>query len=968
MFIPFEKFKSLEPSAWILSGAGISREDIKDALLKKNKFIASECIFSVADFCSKILDVSNSQILSRLSRQEILKKIINDPRVGDSLVELKKLKRRRNFIKKIDQAIQKGRMSFFSWEEELVYSQRLQERFAVSFSKEIEHYGIRRNEIRLLAQAYETWLKVDDLWDEPRLLFEATERLRGRWGFYKKPNEIYYLSLQKPESREKALLEVISQHVSVHEKILSEVETGAELGAGEEVRANKEVGASAEPGVPYSESGAGAEPGNIENESKIIYEQWHTFDDACESFSDRVIASKEFNQHTILLPDDRDLWVILERVLNKHRIPQRNPRSPIAIKLDESLKLAFLPLMLVAKDFPLPLVCEFVRFFHSDQNSFNTIIQKCSDCGIQRGLKNYNREELKPLYELFILLKERFPTRVCLNDLKNAHLFYLFQTQMFEEIALQQIEQFWNSLESDYKKFHNLEKKIPLLFWITQIQTRMDQETPLPHPFSSPEGLSLYRLDQVNVCATEIENLWILGLPDQWLESVNTSDEWFSERERESLSSEFLIRSGLQIQKERLAALRFWLSRAKNVIFLDAHYSWNGKERMSLLPTLKELDIDCEHIILKEPGAHPRWKNSFFHSELIQPQIVSLSPKPDLVIRGGELDRYSRCPFQALAGYRWKLEDLKLPEPTLRPDVRGVLVHEALSVLMKNFKLEKGFLLSPQEALEIVWKKKKKGFLKTSWVEEYEKKKILERLEVFCLKEVEYQKRVKPKLLFIEEDRTPFQIEWPEGVVRGRPDRIDEVEEGVFVIDYKTSSQVPHGSDIFYKSYALQLPLYMLMAEKIYSKPAIGAQFIQLDKKGTRSSGLFFKEYNGKETIGLTMARKNSKSLLELNRLEVLKKIETMIRAHIKDLNQGFYSPIPKKDQECLTCSYIDLCGKKRKIESFNDTGIDTGIDTDANTDSDINTAISINSDTNNKDFEFGKNPSKFKNKKVNKK
>src|SRR5690606_39250425 len=86
--------------------------------------------------------------------------------------------------------------------------------------------------------------------------------------------------------------------------------------------------------------------------------------------------------------------------------------------------------------------------------------------------------------------------------------------------------------------------------------------------------------------------------------------------------------------------------------------------------------------------------------------------------------------------------------------------------------------------------------------------------------------------------------------VIGKPDRVDLNESdqngsGLFIIDYKSSGHVPHGSEIVQDLYRLQLPIYAIALQRTSQKPVIGVQFVEFDRRNTRSRGIFFKPWNG---------------------------------------------------------------------------------------------------------------------------
>jgi RecB family exonuclease len=146
----------------------------------------------------------------------------------------------------------------------------------------------------------------------------------------------------------------------------------------------------------------------------------------------------------------------------------------------------------------------------------------------------------------------------------------------------------------------------------------------------------------------------------------------------------------------------------------------------------------------------------------------------------------------------------------------------------------------------------------------------------------------------------------------GIPDRIDETPDGIFVIDYKTAGNQPKAPDLVDAGYRLQLPFYALAAMNHFKKPALGVQFVELTREGSRTSGIFFERFNGKEPGKITQIRKGSLSLVAGDPDEVWSKVREEIEKHLDSYTAGKFSVKPKKPTECPRCRFNDLCGYKR--------------------------------------------------------
>jgi hypothetical protein len=107
---------------------------------------------------------------------------------------------------------------------------------------------------------------------------------------------------------------------------------------------------------------------------------------------------------------------------------------------------------------------------------------------------------------------------------------------------------------------------------------RLDQATPPPEKLRPRQGLKVYRLGQSTVNFSP-KRLWVFGLPSSWLKGEGLGDYTYSEHEREILS-EFGVRSAFDQKEERFKQLQSWFSVSKEIVFLDASYDWQGRERV----------------------------------------------------------------------------------------------------------------------------------------------------------------------------------------------------------------------------------------------------------------------------------------------------------------------------------------------------------------------------------------------------
>ena len=904
--IPHEELSGLSPRVWLCIGPGFAREDMKAAVLARTSSFTASAITTVQEISRKLLEagrpetkISNDRILNSLARQEVLRTLLAEPRIGERMIELKRLRRQGTFFKKLDSEIQAGRLLFsHDTERDVLY-----ERLAQSVGE-----SPLRDEIRALARAYETWLRASSLWDGPALLKEAQELLQEN-GWPEKlarPERILYYSTQAEESLEKSFWESLDRNVQV-----------------------EKFGYSTGSAAPATALAA------VWN-----WERWHTLDDAAESFADelqaRIKTPADWNRLAVLIPDIPSIRRSMLRALADRKIPLADPRDPSRLRWDETVKMAMLPLELVARNFERHQVLAWMgqRRAEYPVAKYVELVREIAFRGVRDGLRSYlpreaftpSRERVRapvdftPLYSELQDLLRRFGGKKTARELGKAHLQWLSeQAPKIPELGplLEFFEAFWNQLCEDLVRVNLEERRGAPLYWLERLRTRLAEMTPPVERLKPEAGLRIFRLQQAPLETLPID-LFIFGMPARWL-TVDGGDYWFNARERDLLGTEFAVRSSRLFREERLLVLKSWFAMASSITLLDADYGEDGRERETLEALLQALGSPLTEAVSK--GSHPRWCQSYSALRPAPPLEIKLPPvknrkpgeKPSLSATA--LDRFSRCAFQGLALQRWKLWDLRDPGLDLWPEVRGTMLHDSVKILLRSRDPGGQFTVTPREALDRAWSERPpKGFFRSQRTEEYEKLRSTLVLENFCSVEREYFERAGTKTFSLEELKV--KLEYPEFVIVGEPDRIEEHADGFFVADFKSASGQPNGLEILEKGYRLQLPFYAIALQGQTGKPVIGVQFIELTRGGVRSSGIFFERWNGKEPGKLTRLRSNVKSLFKEEPDEIWSRIEEKMITQARDYLNGNYRVAPKKESECRGCAAADLCGFKRLAAS----------------------------------------------------
>jgi RecB family exonuclease len=899
----------LDPEAWLVVEAGVSREEVKERFLLSDTGFVSTAIQDVASLCQFILGalVERDRVLGAPSRQEILRRMLAERDLSEQTPELRRLKRQRDFYKKLDRAIQAARMTYASAEEREAQEERLQ----VSFGG-----GQLRSEIRIVIEAYESWLDENKAWDLPRLILAAVGVLSASEIPIELPPRICVLSPKPGESRSEALWEALASRTEVERVFVADL-LGKEFDAMERAFPEEKLSA--------------------------VWEEWHTVDDTCDRLADGLVEEYQagrLGENGVLLPDLPAVRRSLKRALEERGLVLKDPRDPTRLKWEESIKGALLPMDVVARRFRHEEVISFlhtswVRLDSNPEAEFaqkRALHQEILDRGIRQGLLSYSGDRLERIRAMLELLNEAFSPRTRIDEVAAFHLAWIRRNPDFESWVHDFFTSVWDRFSQDLVVIGESRKKAPILYWLERLRLRLQDATPPFEKIQYENGVEIFRLGQTPLRYPE--KLWCLALPPRYTVGENPGDYFYSDREREVLSGHFQVRSGMMEADFRRKVLKFWLSHAREVIFLDALYDWDGRERESIEPLLQELGISGEGesaLTAVERHSHPKWKKSYLHPkkspprEFVLPELGTPGARPEL--RASDLENFSRCELQGVLLGRMRLNDAKPSDLDIRADARGTLLHEAVKLLILARDMQGRFSKSAEEALDEAWQARRpRGLFQSDRLVQFTKRKLLPILETFMAQESQYVERAQTTVLAVEEPKLRYVVELggatPDQVaINGVPDRIDEHPDGIFVMDYKTSTVSPKAPQMIDLGYRLQMPIYALAASNHYGKPPIGIQFIELTRKGSRGSGIFFTAWNGKDPGSITKTTARSSSLVTDSPDEVWGKLAEEIEAHTRRYISGkvFVKPKPAKTggpyAECDSCFVRDACGQRRFLD-----------------------------------------------------
>lgn len=662
-------------------------------------------------------------------------------------------------------------------------------------------------------------------------------------------------------------------------------------------------------------------PSPVRGDHSIRAVHFHSLDDALLSVGNACV----------LVPDDLDEtqeWAIRKTLSRKGALA--DPRDPSKYRLDESMKQALIPLELVASRFERKWVERWVWTFRHEPEA-HTMLDRVHRGGFMHDLDRL--DFVRPWIKEVI---EKLPSpsdRLTLEELLKAHHLVLskFQQAPFEGI--------YQALERDFEKLQSwgsrdlirgATKRAPVAFWLTKIKERLAQDAPPAENVRPVQGgIELYRLSQAPL--KSFDEIYWLGFGRSVIEPRLKGDFWLMPFERERLANEFGLRGREVMKAEYLRQIRSWMRRGKsNVIALCSNGVTGpldlGGQKAFLTYLLQSLSqarsiekVDVAH--LEDPWVHPEVAHRYRPFSVTK---LSEEIRPDVVkseVRASQWDTYTRCHFWFLAQSVWDASNLRESSDLIDPLAAGTILHEAIRIKLTEPEL------SLKQALETAFDENIERLDQSRTVEQgprqFEFDRLLRILEIFYQEELVYRARSGATLYSVEGPELSLKISQTK--LFGTPDRIDEWNGSLFVMDYKSGGDPPSLDKVLKYGYRLQVPFYAYAAhtaQATLGKDVVGLQYIMLNKSGDRKRGMFPKAGNlGKAPAAgsppndkkyLTQVGGASGSLYEGEAQVIWNQIGERLDESVKAYESGDFSPKPIGPENCNRCYAKSICGFHR--------------------------------------------------------
>ncbi len=680
-----QRISGLEPEATLILFPGFVREEWKSLCFESGKAITGHAILNPKQIAQFLVPDSESQMLERGARVEMLRENFKAPELRSALPKLMEHRFRPKFFESLDRALQKGRELFVHDEEARIFEERLNEKNGPD-ERRSEFFGLNRFWDRLL--------ELRDFKDEAAL-FEAAVRALREGGASRIPfQKAICLTHFRLSPRVQHFFEELSRNLEV-----------------EWIHSSEFFGDAKEEGAP----------GTL----LVSRKKTHSLEDGAHHLLDQVLSDPD--HEVVVIEDQSEVRRTLEPVARERGVNLQDARDPTLISHSEEIKTALLELDLVSRNFPRDLALAWISAKDPDRGDLR-----------RRIIESNFEPKGNPVFESLL---RRYRKRMTLDELRTALLESILDFKLppwVSKVIEAQMDEWVRGLQ----QLGTEKRGRPLRLLSRELSDRLKTAAPPVPPVRHEAGLRLYRVDQaVSFGLLPDSRVHFFGVSPAFFEPKEESTEWLSGRDLETLSFEFGLPDRRSRRETARKSLLSWIrGSSRSPVFWEYEYDENGTEVESSLLFLSgfsEFGISSEETL----PVHPDVLCSLV-SGLSAPRTVAEVGFQEREFPMGFLNSLGNCPFTAYAQHILKLYDERDPDFEVSSDVYGNLLHAAIEILLlSKTDTEKAF----QEAWE---KTRKPAWLKNERLFRSMRARALEILKTFLASESEYRARsgAEPKL------------------------------------------------------------------------------------------------------------------------------------------------------------------------------------------------------------------------------
>jgi len=393
----------------------------------------------------------------------------------------------------------------------------------------------------------------------------------------------------------------------------------------------------------------------------------------------------------------------------------------------------------------------------------------------------------------------------------------------------------------------------------------------------------------------EFDSLWVMGLTDQCLPQKPRLSAFIPPQlQRNLLMPHSDSARELQFSKQTLERLR--KGSAITVFSYPRLQGDNPNMPCSLITDFP----DFTHLPLREKSIHS--------SALIaREETYNVPLGREESVSGGTalLANQAKCPFKAFAEHRLKAKPSQYTSDGLDNREKGQIIHKVMELLWKALGNQKElFNLNAKALDQLIEKAITTALAPVKQLHPHTFSNVFQEVEFIRLK------RLVLASLEWEKQRPPFNIAALEESYtinlagldfKVRVDRIDQVENNKWVIDYKSSlpGSKPWNED---RPQEPQLLLYALLDEQINA-----LLLIQLKTGKLIYSGLSEEKQN---TSGISSLKKTE------TWTEYRSKWQQQLTLLSEEFQQGHCPPQPTHPSICQLCNFQNLCRYSTNVVS----------------------------------------------------
>lgn len=366
------------------------------------------------------------------------------------------------------------------------------------------------------------------------------------------------------------------------------------------------------------------------------------------------------------------------------------------------------------------------------------------------------------------------------------------------------------------------------------------------------------------------------GLEFKYVFVVNMVDKRFPSVERreaielpDELVKEIIPQGDIHLQEER-RLFYVALTRAKRGVWLTSARNYGGKTRKKLSRFIFETGLKSE----KEEKQAGQGKLEAAEKALVVPESKKIPYQLPKIFSYSQLKAFETCPYQYYLNFI-----LRIPVAGKAVFSYGKTMHSTLQRFMSLIKQggAQGDLFGTGKDKKLPGVEELIGIYREAWIDDwYESKEQKEDYKKLGEKSLrEFYRELKEKKPQVMELEKGFNFKVGEYTIRGTIDRVDKLDKGVEVIDYKTGS--PKSQKTVEKD---QLLIYQIAAAEVFGWQIEKLTFHYLD---------------------------NNSQISFLGSEKEIEKIKEKIQKLINDILATDWRALPS-EHKCRYCDFSEVC------------------------------------------------------------